>query len=254
MSTTGTEPRSAADVPATGRSRRLVLVVLILMGVGVVAFLGGAWWDSLARWIDTAGILGYLVYFLSFVFLTTFCFPVSVLGFSAGAMFGPARGLLILLLSGVASGAVMFCLGRCLFRDLILRWVSNRPRLAALDRLAEERALRLNFLARLSPLNYGVVCYTLASGRSSVAAYFLGLLAILPGMTAQVWAGALTAKARLAVTGQEQQSILEWAVLGGGLVFFGLFSWQVGRLVRDAWQEAGSEDDGTGPAGTRAKD
>nr|MEE4269495.1 VTT domain-containing protein [Candidatus Krumholzibacteria bacterium] len=171
------------------------------------------------------------------VVLTTFCFPVSVLGISAGAMFGPVTGLGLLLLSGVTSGLVMFFVGRVLFRQRVQRWVASKSKLAALDRLAEQRAVRLNFLARLSPLNYGVVCYTLASGKSSLNSYLLGLIAIVPGMAGQVWVGHFSATAGQAIQG-EGKSKGEWALMALGLLFFVVLSWQVGRLVRQAWQEA----------------
>lgn len=232
-----------------GRIRRVVVPLLLLLGVVLVAYLGRNWWASLEVWIRGSGLLGYLVFFLAFIFLTTFCFPVSVLGISAGAMFGPGWGLLLLFGSGVVSGSLMFAVGRYLFRKPILGWVSRRPRLAALDRLAERRALRLNFLARLSPLNYGVVCYTLASGKSPFSAYLTGLIAILPGMAGQVMVGSIAEQARLAAEGEARQSTLEWALLLGGGLFFLVLSWQIGRMVREAWREvpgglaaAGDED------------
>ncbi len=217
--------------------RRLIGPVLLISGVVAVAFVGGNFWESLAAWIERSGTAGLLVFFASFVVLTTFCFPVSVLGLSAGAMFGPITGLGLLLLSGETSGLVMFFVGRVLFRERVQRWVASKSKLAALDRLAEQRAVRLNFLARLSPLNYGVVCYTLASGKSSLKAYLLGLLAIVPGMGGQVWVGHFSATAGEAIQG-EGKSPGEWALLALGLLFFVVLSWQVGRLVKQAWQEA----------------
>ena len=219
---------------------------MLLVCVSLVAFLGRAWWDTLSLWIESSGSWGYLVFFLTFVLLTTFCFPVSVLGFSAGAMFGPGLGLLLLFCSGVASGSIMFAVGRYLFRGRIQNWASTRPKLAALDRLAEQRALRLNLLARLSPLNYGIVCYTLASGKTPFACYCLGMLAIVPSMAAQVWLGGFAVKASQAASGQQDQSPMEWALLAGGLVFFIMLSWQISRLVRQAWQEAAPDENTPG--------
>lgn len=234
----GSEPGPLALSAPSGRLKKIVVPVALLAGILVVAYLGRTWWGSLADWIEKSGYLGYLVFYFSFVIMTVFCFPVSVLGFSAGAMFGPALGLALLVGSGVSSGSIMFVVGRFLFRQRILEWVARKPKLAALDSLAEQRALRLNFLARLSPLNYGLVCYTLASGKTSFSAYLLGMTAIVPSMAGQVWAGSLAVKARQAASGQGQQSTLEWVLLAGGMVFFFLLSWQIGRLVRDAWRSA----------------
>lgn len=223
---------------AEGLAKRVVLPILLLLGVLSVAYLGRAWWDGLSDWIARSGGAGYLVFFLAFVLLTTFCFPVSVLGFSAGAMFGPGLGLGLLLASGLASGVLMFFVGRFLFRGRIARLVATRPRLATLDNLAREKALRLNLLARLSPLNYGVVCYTLAAGKSPFSAYCLGMTAILPSMLGQVWTGALARNARQVAEGKDGPETLQWVLLGAGVVFFSLLSWQVGRLARQAWRQA----------------
>ena len=200
----------------------------------MAAFLGGRWWGDLSEWIAKAGLLGYFAFYGAFVALTSFCFPVSVLGFSAGAMFGPLKGLALMLISGVSSGLVMFAIGRFLFRDRLHRWIQDKPKLLALDRMAEKRAIRLNFLARLSPLNYGVVCYTLACGKSPFSCYALGLVAIIPGMAGQVWVGHFSVTAGQALSGQTK-SPLEWGLMVAGLLFFILLSWQVGRMVKQAW-------------------
>ena len=146
------EPQHNHLASAPGRIRRVVFPVLLLLGILVVAYLGRSWWESVATWIEGARTWGYLVYFLTFIFLTTFCFPVSVLGFSAGAMFGPGWGLLLLVISGVASGSVMFAVGRYLFRDRILGWVASRPKLAALDNLAEQKAHCLEFASLIQQM------------------------------------------------------------------------------------------------------
>lgn len=227
--------------------RRWVGPLVLILGIVTAALVGGNLWDGLSDWIETAGSVGLLVFYAAFVVLTTFCFPVSVLGFSAGAMFGPVKGLALLLLSGVSSGLVMYFVGRYLFRSRLHHWVAGNPKLAAIDRLAEKRAVRLNFLARLSPLNYGVVCYTLASGKSSLKSYLLGMVAIIPGMAGQVWVGHFSVTATEAFGG-EGKSSWEWVGLGLGLVFFMALSWQVGRLVRQAWQEQESSTDPSEPS------
>jgi uncharacterized membrane protein YdjX (TVP38/TMEM64 family) len=56
--------------------------------------------------------------------------------------------------------------------------------------------VRLHLLARLSPLNYALVCYTLAAGGARWRTYALGLPAALPGLIAYVWLGAAAARGR----------------------------------------------------------
>ena len=51
----------------------------------------------------------------------------------------------------------------------------------------------MNLLTRLSPFNYGLASYTLASGATPFRAYLFGLLGTLPSMTAHVLLGHLAA-------------------------------------------------------------
>lgn len=222
--------------------RRSIIPAILVIGILLAAILGGQWWGQLSDWIAQAGFPGQLAFYGAFVALTTLCFPVSVLGFSAGAIFGPLKGLLLMLVSGVSSGLVMFAVGRFLFRYRLHAWIQDKPKLLALDRMAAKRAIRLNFLARLSPLNYGLVCYTLASGKSPFRFYVLGLLAIVPGMAGQVWVGHLSVSAREAFSGQGK-SPLEWGMMVAGLLFFLLLSWQVGRMIKQAWSLEGNDNE-----------
>ena len=131
----------------------------------------------------------------------------------------------------------MFGLGRSLLRSRIKAFLATRARLAAVDRMVGERAVRLNLLARLSPLNYGLVCYTLASGRSTFAAYLVGLLGNAPSMAAQIWVGGVARQTGHMGAGDLEGSRQRLIIMGVGLVFFGLLSWQISRMVQSAWKE-----------------
>jgi uncharacterized membrane protein YdjX (TVP38/TMEM64 family) len=156
-----------------------------------------------------------------------------VLGVSAGALFGLPLGLALVFVSAMAAAGLMFALARSLLRRRIRELIATRPKLAAVDRLAGEKALRLNALTRLSPLNYGLACYTLAAGRTSLRAYLLGNLATVPSMVLQVWLGTLAVQTGKSVTG-DGDGTRNLVVLGAGLVFFSILTWQIGRMIRQA--------------------
>ncbi len=84
-------------------------------------------------------------------------------------------------------------------RGRIRNLIATRPKLAAIDRLAGEKSLRLNALTRLSPFNYGLACYTLAAGRTSLRAYMIGNLATVPSIVLQVWLGAFAVQPGMAI-------------------------------------------------------
>ena len=245
-------PAAERDIPDAERTpgswRRWATPVLLLAVMVLAGWFGHAYWSAVEQTIADLGFAGYLLFYGVFVLLTVACMPVSIFALSAGALFGPLRGLLVLYPAALTSALVMYVLAKSLLRRRILGFMATRPRLLALDRLAGRRATRLNVLARLSPLNYGVSCYTLAVGRSSLAAYVTGLLGIVPSTVAQVWLGSLGSVASQAAGGQPTLSRLQIGLLVAGLLFFGVLSWQVGRLVQQAWRSAETAPEGSLPA------
>ena len=233
--------RQPAEVEAQrGPWRALVGPVAIIGVLMILGRLAGGHWPQVETWVAGLGAAGYAVFCGAWVVLASACFPVSVLGISAGALFGLPLGLVLVFISAMAAALVMYGLARGLLRDRIRRLIAGRPRLAAVDRLAGEQALRLNVLTRLSPLNYGLVCYTLAVGRTSLRTYLLGNLATVPSMVVQVWLGTVAVETGKAAGG-DGPATRDLILLACGLVFFAVLTWQIGRLVRQA---LASEDPG----------
>lgn len=229
-----TEGREAP--PKQSIVRTLVGPVIGLVVLVVVGRLAGAYWPTIEARVAELGPSGYVLFCVAWVLLSCACFPVSVLGISAGVLFGLPLGLALVFISGMAAAALMFALGRGLLRGRIREMIATRPKLAAVDRLAGEKALRLNALTRLSPLNYGLACYTLAAGRTKFLAYMVGNLATLPSMVLQVWVGTMVVETGRSLTGDGLSS-RNLLLLAGGVLFLVILMWQIGRLVRQAIAE-----------------
>jgi uncharacterized membrane protein YdjX (TVP38/TMEM64 family) len=131
----------------------------------------------------------------------------------------------------------MFWLGRGLVRGRVRTMMAGNPKLAAVDRMAGEQALKLNILTRLSPLNFGLASYTLSAGRTTFGAFFAGLFAVMPSALAQVWFGSLARDAGSA-SDQGSFSAEKLAILVAGVVFFAILTWIVGRMVKRALDES----------------
>jgi len=231
-------PKSTPNAKGVkGLARMFGPPLLLLLALVVAGRYAGRYWPDLESAVTQMGFSGYFLFFAAWVFLSMTCFPVSVLGVSAGALFGPWVGAGLVFPAGLVSGSLMFLLGRGLLYDRIRRMIAGRPKLMAVDRMAGDQALKLNLLTRLSPLNFGLASYTLASGPTSFRAYFGGLLAIVPSLIAQVWFGSIAREAGRA-TQQGGFSVARMVIMVSGLVFFGLLTWLVGRMVKKAWDEA----------------
>ncbi len=230
------------STPGKGVFRTLVGPVLGLVLLVVAGRLAGEHWPAIEAKVAELGSLGYLLFGTAWVVLSSACFPVSVLGISAGALFGLPLGVALVFISANLAGLLMFGLGRGLLRGRIRELIATRPKLAAVDRLAGQKALRLNALTRLSPLNYGLACYTLAAGRTDLRSYLIGNLATTPSMVLQVWIGTLAVETGKSVMG-EGMSSRNLMMLAVGLLFVGILMWQIGRMIRQAIAEGEQEDD-----------
>lgn len=211
------------------------LVLLAMAGVLAVAVLR---WSDMEAWLQGSGMAGAAAFAALFVVLTACCFPVSVLGFTAGYVYGPWLGFGILAVGVYASGFLMLMLGRYLLRDFVAGLAGRDRRLAVLSDLAAERALRLNLLARLSPFNYGLVCYTLASGPTRARDYLPGLLATLPSLALQVAVGVLVRR------GLDPAGMGPWQLVGtvAGVAALLVLGWQISRMARQAWRQAAGQE------------
>ena len=229
-------PAKTPGPVAPGVFRTLVVPVVAISLLAVLGRVAGSHWSEIEAEVVALGPWGYLLYVGAWILLSSACFPVSVLGVSAGALFGLPSGLSLVFVSAMLAGLLMFGLGRGLLRGRIRNLIATRPKLAAIDRLAGEKSLRLNALTRLSPLNYGLACYTLAAGRTSLRAYMIGNLATVPSMVLQVWLGAFAVQSGRSFGG-EGLTGRDLAIIGVGILFLGVLSWQIGRMVRQAINE-----------------
>ncbi len=200
------------------------------------------YWPAIETYISQMGKMGYAFFFLVFVILTSICFPVSALGFSAGVLFGLWPGLMLVVFSDLISGLLMFALGRTFLRGRIQSLLTGRPKLAAVDRMAGQKAFKLNILTRLSPLNYGLACYTLASGKTTLKAYLVGLLGVIPSIIFQVGFGVAAQHSGKTFLSEGKGNLFQLIGLGIGLLFFLTLSGMVGKMVKDAMDgEAASQ-------------
>ena len=213
---------------------RLLGAILLATAIIILAINGNEWWPQLKQLVSDNGSTGFLLFMLIFIVLTSLCFPVSVLGFTAGALYGPWIGLLLIFPSGLASGTLMFFLGRGLLRGFVRNFIQKNKRMRAIENIASEKAIRLNVMVRLSPFNFGLASYALAVGKSRLPAYLVGVLAILPSLTAQVWVGALAGKAGSPGEVGGEGNRLELILLAVGVLFFLILTLQIGKMIRQA--------------------
>jgi uncharacterized membrane protein YdjX (TVP38/TMEM64 family) len=168
----GTSPREAA----WGALKLLPGLLLVAAGIYalVVHF---PWVEARLRDLGWAAPLGFV---LIYVLLAPFFFPMSLLDYACGALFGVLWGFVILVVAGSISALSMLLLGRWWLAGPIHRFVAARPRLAALRRLLAEDSRRILALLRLSPTNFALLNYLAGASGVSLRDFVLTGLILVP--------------------------------------------------------------------------
>jgi len=146
--------------------------------------------SDLRREYAGTGLVGALGFALVYAALSLLPLPATVFTLAAGAVFGLARGLTIVVLGATLGAAAAFYLGRVLGRDAVQHFTGAR--LQTLDRYLSRRGFRAVLAARLVPI-VPFTALNYLSGLTGVRAssYLLATaIGIVPGSTAYVAAGA----------------------------------------------------------------
>ncbi|RLS84197.1 MAG: TVP38/TMEM64 family protein [Planctomycetota bacterium] len=163
--------------------------ILILLGLLATAFFLFTQIDirelivSGAQWIKDLGWKGMFLYGSLYFLLGVFSLPASLITISAGFLFGFFPGVLIANLGSTLGAAVMFILGRFLFRDFVERQVEKSGFLKNFDTLMEKRGFKIVLLARLAIfMPYGILNYAFSATKIPLRTFVLGsMLGMLPG-------------------------------------------------------------------------
>ena len=155
--------------------------------ISVVAIAGSVAWlvrtfpvdralDGFETLIGDLGAWAPLLFAVMYAVAVVFLVPGSVLTLAAGAMFGPAWGLVAASLGATAGAVVAFMIARAAGRDRFAGLIENHPRFRAVDRAIGDGGWKVVALLRLTPIvpfsfsNYlfgltsvGFVPYALAS-------------------------------------------------------------------------------------------
>lgn len=219
-------------------SLRIPALVLALVVAAVLApRLGGALFDF-ARWVDGLGFWGPVLFILGYVLITVALVPASILTMAAGAIFGLAEGLLLVLTGAFIGGALSFWLARGVAQRPIQNLLADRPGIGRVERAVSARGRKVIFLLRLSPMMpFGLLNY--ACGLTSVRFkdFMIGHLGIFPGTLLYIYYGTVLGSLAAVASGEIERGPGYWLILGLGLLATGIATWQISRIARRALTE-----------------
>ena len=186
-----------------GRARWLIALVL-LIGVVGLALTGKEWLHAALGWTAAHREASGLAFMALYVLATVCLVPGLILTVAGGALFGLARGVVLVSAGSVLGATAAFFIGRTLAREWIGRHIARWPRFRALDGALAERGFWIVLLTRLSPLfpfnllnyAYGV---TAVRPRDYIVGSWLGML---PATVLYVYAGSVAASLAQAIAGR----------------------------------------------------
>ncbi len=229
---------------ASGGSRSGLALKLIggLAAAAALIALGrqlGGYVPQFAAWVDTLGFWGPAVFVLGYAAATLAFVPGSLLTMAAGAIFGLAKGTLLVFFGATTGATFSFLVARYLARSAIEKRLAHRPRFRAIDRAVARQGLKIIFLVRLSPVfPYNLLNYGLGLTRVKLLHYVLACAGMIPGTFLYVYYGkALGSLAAVASGTVPERGASQWVMLGIGLAATVAVTAFVTRIARRALAE-----------------
>lgn len=248
------ESKTLLRVLAKARSRNALLYLCAALLLATALVLAGAdishHVTAIEAWIASLGPWGLVAFVVILVLATSVLIPGSVLSIAAGALFGLAQGLALVLVANLLAAALQYLLARRLLRAPIDRFVARRPALAAIQRAVHGDELRLQALLRMMPLNPATISYLLGAAGVSFGGFIFACLALSPHLFLEVYVG-YAGKHAAHVAGRDvQQVYVHDLVVFGGLAVTIVVITLLSRLAHRALTTAmaGQDTDSVGKA------
>ncbi len=196
-----------------------VPLVVAFLGVGAWAFVhfdGKVLLQSALEKIAELGIWGPVLFILIYIVATVFLIPGSVLTLGAGAVFGVAKGSIVVSVAATLGATAAFLVGRYLARDWVTKKISGNETFTSIDKAVADEGWKIVGLTRLSPVfPFTLLNYAFGLTRVSLRDYFFASwIGMMPGTVSYVYLGAL-ANAGIQSEGRTPG---QWALLIVGLL------------------------------------
>jgi uncharacterized membrane protein YdjX (TVP38/TMEM64 family) len=194
---------------------------------------------ALVHRIDGLGPWAGAVFVFAYALASVLLLPVWILTVAAGAVFGIARGSVLVLLGATLGAMASFALARTGLRESVRRWARAYPSFDTLDHAIAARGGWIVFLVRLTPV-FPFVYVNYLFGLTAIPAATYCATTILGMIPATIMYVALGASAGVAASGRAASwSTARIAVTVAGVAAAVLVSFIVARIATRAVRDAG---------------
>lgn len=164
-------------------------VILIVLAVIVLGREAERHLHEIETAIAALGPWGRVAFVGLLVVGTTLLVPDSLFGLVAGALFGLAWGVGLMLIGNLIAVALQYTLARRLLHDPIQRALESRPLLRSIQTAVVRDEMRLQLLLRLTPLNPALISYLLGAAGVRFGGFMLASLVLLLHFIVEVYIG-----------------------------------------------------------------
>jgi uncharacterized membrane protein YdjX (TVP38/TMEM64 family) len=193
------------------------------------------------EWIENAGALGLIVFFILYVLATVLMLPGVILTLGAGVVFGVVKGSLLVSLSSTAGATAAFLIGRYIARSWVEGKIESNATLQAMDKALGKEGWKIVGLTRLSPVvPYNVLNYAFSLTRVSLRDYVIASwIGMIPATVLYIYIGSLAGS--LAELGANRtghvRTPAEWTLYTVGLAATGAVTIIITRIARRALKQ-----------------
>jgi len=198
-------------------TRKLSVILAVAAVILVVGHELELYLPDLELWIENLGAFAPLGFIALFIVLTPFFVSVDTLCFAAGLLFSIGAAEVYMTVATYLASALIFILGRYLFKDRVIALISNHKQLAILDTAITSQPFKLMFLLRLTPLPFAMLSYALSVTQVKFWPYLGATSGILIYNTSLVYMGYTTKHLAGLVSGSAKQSSVSYPLLALGV-------------------------------------
>ena len=168
--------------------------VLLLIAAGLGGLFAGH--ESLVRTIESlkhGGPATIALFIAFFIFGTLVFFPLTLLTFSSGVLYGGIAGFALALLSSTLGACAAFILSRYIGRDWLKNKLAKDKRFRAMEEDVSARGWKIVALSRVSfVLPYTLLNYAFGLSQISFSQYALvTLIAMIPSTLLYTYLGSI---------------------------------------------------------------
>ncbi|MDB5050060.1 MAG: associated Golgi protein [Fibrobacteres bacterium] len=214
---------------------KILLITLVVLGViAFNAFLPFKDYLEVAiAWFRALGPLAVVPYVILFVAASVFFVPITGLILAAGTLYGFWMGYLLVAVSGLASIAVTYGLGKRLWRKRVEALRHDHPRFESIYEAISRHGPILVFLIRLNPLlPFSVLNYLFTIPKLDFRKYLLSsFLGLTPDIFFYLYVGHV---GKGLLEDPSGLTVWNWVVLGAAVGTTLIAIYIINRLIRTA--------------------